>query len=209
MLTHTHTPLRRWLLATFIAILMLPMIGKSQNSCLTAEFDNPVTNTQEVTRLTTKSSYWLTFNGDSTKKYHFYTYINDSLSIQESPIVSLYKDNCDSLNLILQDTMAITFDNMATGVRYYVKTTFEQDTIEFKYFSSFSPKQIFTDCDSTSCDYLKNGNFTYLDPILNGNSFNVPGKFANGGQYLHDIVAHKQLILWGLKIMDMHLCGQR
>lgn len=132
-----------------------------------------------MTRICTGSTYWFSFIGDSTKNYNFYAYINDSLSLQELPIISFYQGVCNSLNLLSKDTMAVIYNNMATGVRYYVKAEFNRDTIEFKYFSGFTGKEIFTDCDSTQCDYLKNGNFTYMDPVLSTNPFNIPGKICS------------------------------
>jgi hypothetical protein len=159
-------------------MMMLPIVGKSQSTCNTAENDFPSTNTQEMTRICTGSTYWFTFIGDSTKNYNFYAYINDSLSIQESPIISFYQGICNSLNLISQDTMSVIYNNMATGVRYYVKAEFIRDAIEFKYFSGFLEKDGLTDCDSTQCDYLKNGNFTYMDPVLSTNPFHDSGKIC-------------------------------
>ncbi|MEI6347344.1 MAG: T9SS type A sorting domain-containing protein [Bacteroidota bacterium] len=170
-----HQNAKQLIIALILTTLFLPFVGKGQSTCNTAENDTPSTNTQEITRFCTSSSYWFTFIGDSTQNYKFYAYVKDSLTMHESPIISFYQGVCNSLNLISQDTMAVTFNNMATGVRYYVKTKFDRDTNEFNFFSSFTGKQIFTLCDSTPCDYLLNGNFDHMEPNLSTNPFNFPG----------------------------------
>ncbi len=144
------------------------MIGKGQSTCLTAVNDSPGMNTQETTLFFSDNYYWLTFVGDSAMNYYIQTNFVDSLLFHNSMQISLYRGSCNDLTLIKSDSIPFTFDSMQTGTNYYVKIQSKLDSVSFRFFSVFVTKNLTTNCDSTECDILRNGNFTFMDPNVNG-----------------------------------------
>lgn len=150
---------------------MLPMIGKSQNTCLTAVAHTPSKDWQSFNFTPSSNVFWYKFTGDTLPIYFASTTVFDTIvPISSVTSVSLYNGTCSQLNLLVQDSTSVHYNQIANGVQYYVKIEFTSQPQSFSLLSVFRNLKSAGDlCDPTSCDPIPlNGNFITMDPLVNG-----------------------------------------
>lgn len=188
--THTHTSLRRWLLATFIAIIMLPMIGKSQNTCLTAVTHTPNKNWQWIAITPTTTEYWLSFVGDTTERYFATVQVTDTTNPKpQLQSATLYNGSCSTLNQVaLQDSTTLIYNGITQGQTYYLKLVFTTLPTQFQLQSTYTqPKNEGYSCTPTSCDgsFVSNGDLLTMEynVISSNNPFPAIDSICAWDQY--------------------------
>lgn len=151
---------------------MLPMIGKSQNTCLTAVAHTPNKTWQWIAITPTTAEYWLTFVGDTISRYYATVEVSDTTKpTPKLQSATLYNGSCSTLNQVAyQDSITLNYDGITQGQTYYLKLVFTALPSQFQLRSTFAqPKNDGYSCIPTSCDgsFVSNGDFLTMDNDVN------------------------------------------
>jgi hypothetical protein len=171
--------------------MMLPMVGKSQSTCLTAVNHTPNRNWQWIAISPSTTEYWLTFVGDTTSRYFATVVVSDTTNPKPKlQSATLYNGSCSTLNQVAyQDSITLNYDGITQGQTYYLKLVFNSLPNQFLLQSTLTqPKNQGYSCTPTSCDgsFVSNGDFLTMDYNVNysDNPFPISNMICAWDQYL-------------------------